>query len=167
MDAQLWLNVAFRWLHVGAAIVLFGGTLFQYFVLVPSVRELPDVERKELHNRVLARWRKVVGITIGLLLISGFYNYLVVAIPGHRESPLKGLYHALMGIKILLGFAVFFLASALTGRSAAFEGMRAQSRKWMAVSLLLATVVVALAGYLKVGVPPVSTAPPTEAAADE
>lgn len=153
MDSQTLIAVISRWLHVGAAIVMFGGTLFQFLVLMPAARELPDDERKALHGRVIGRWRKIVMAMIGLLLLSGFYNYLAVAIPAHRESPTKGLYHMLMGIKILLALGVFFLASALVGRSPAFEGIRAQARKWMMLVILLAAAVVAIGGYLKVAVP--------------
>ncbi len=44
-----------------------------------------------------------------------------------------GLYHALVGTKILLALGLFFIASALVGRSAAFESMRASRAKWLKV----------------------------------
>jgi len=160
VNAQDWLSVASRWVHVGAAIVLFGGTLFQYLVLVPAVKELPSDERTALHGRVMARWRKIVMAMIGLLLITGFYNYLAVAIPQYRESPVKGLYHGLMGTKILLSLGIFFIVSALVGRSVAFEPMRLQSRKWMTITIVLATVVVGIAGYLKVAIPAIVRSQP-------
>jgi len=164
MDPQTWLNVVSRWVHIGAAIVLFGGTIFQYFVVMPAVRELPADERKSLHERIVSRWRKIVGMMIGLILLSGFYNYYV-GVTG-RDAAAKGIYHMLMGIKILLALGVFFIASALVGRSAAFEKMRLESRKWMTISILLAAAIVAIAGYLKVGIPPVAPAQPQPAAAD-
>jgi uncharacterized membrane protein len=158
METETLINVASRWLHVGSAIVLFGGTLFQYLVLMPAAKDLSPDERTALHGRVMGRWRKIVGATIGLLLLTGLYNYLVVTAPAHRELPSRSQYHMLMGIKILLSLAVFFVASALVGRSAKFEGMRSQARKWMTVTICLAAAIVAIAGYLKVALPTGSVA---------
>ena len=83
----------------------------------------------------------MIGIT--LLLVTGFYNYLA----GDTKLP---RYHMFMGIKILLAFGVFFIASALTGRSPALEAIRRNRARWMTVLILLASAVVAVAGYLKV-----------------
>jgi uncharacterized membrane protein len=153
MEPETWINVVSRWLHVGSAIVLFGGTLFQYMVLMPAAKELSTDERTKLHEHVMARWRKIVGMTIGLLALTGFYNYLAVTGPAHGNLPSRGQYHMLMGIKILLSMGVFFIASALIGRSPAFEAIRAQRRKWMTVTIFLAAAIVAIAGYLKVALP--------------
>ena len=57
-----------------------------------------------------------------------------------------------MGMKILLAMAVFFLASALSGRSKALEGIRRNAALWLVINILLAAVIVAIAGYLKVAV---------------
>ena len=64
------------------------------------------------------------------------------------------LYHALVGIKILLALGVFFIASVLVGRSPAFEGMRQNRAKWLKIIVILATVIVGISGFVKVrGVP--------------
>jgi hypothetical protein len=81
-----------------------------------------------------------------LFLISGFWNY----VRGMKSGDIGKLYHPLIGAKILLSFGVFFLASALVGRSSAFEGMRKDSRKWLGITIALAAIVVALAGVVKV-----------------
>ncbi|MBW3542587.1 MAG: hypothetical protein KY476_20175, partial [Planctomycetes bacterium] len=91
----------------------------------------------------------MVGIV--LFLASGFYNYLVVAVPRVEEIKLsKGLYHGLMGLKIILATGVFFLASALVGRSKSLEGFRRNRPRWLAVTILLAALSAAIGGYLKV-----------------
>jgi len=146
MDAMTMVDVASRWLHVGLAIVLLGGSVFMRFVLIPAAEQLPESEHAALRERVLARWRKLVMIGIGILLLSGFFNYFRQMAP-HKGD---GLYHALMGIKILLALAVFFLASALAGRSAAFESLRQERKKWLLITILLGFAVVALGGFLKV-----------------
>jgi len=146
MDAMTMVDVASRWLHVGLAIVLLGGSVFMRFVLMPAAEPLPESEHAALRERVLSRWRKLVMIGIGILLLSGFINYFRQMAP-HKGD---GLYHALMGIKILLALAVFFLASALAGRSAAFESLRQERKKWLLITILLGFAVVALGGFLKV-----------------
>ena len=127
--------------------MLLGGAAFQWMVLRPSASQLPDAEHERLRELVMGRWRKIVMAGIGLLLLTGFYNYLFARTP----ADVWKLYHPLVGTKILLAFAMFFLASALVGRSPAFAGLRQQSGRWLVVLLLLGATIVGISGYLKVG----------------
>jgi uncharacterized membrane protein len=145
------LDVLSRIVHVGTAVVLVGGSVVLRFVLMPAAAGLPEAEHQALRERLMARWRRFVGAGIGLFLLSGFWNYLAVTAPLHKGDR---LYHPLVGTKILLALAVFFLASALSGRSPAFEGLRRSARTWLAVTIVLAGAIVAISGFLKVrGVP--------------
>ena len=120
------------------------------FVLLPSVKLISDEAHQQLSAGVVARWKKFVHPGIALFLLSGFYNFARLA-PNHKGDP---LYHALVGTKILLAFGIFFIASALVGKSKAFEGMRQAKGKWLTVIVLLAAVIVAISGFVKVrGVP--------------
>lgn len=156
---QFPIEVVSRFIHVAVAIVLVGGTTFMRFVLAPAAKELPQAEHDQLRQRLLVRWKKVVHGGIALLLLSGVYNY-VRQIPNHRGD---GLYHALVGAKMLLALAVFFIASALVGRSAAFEGMRQNRLKWMGLIVALATVIVGISGFVKVRGPGGKAAPAVQA----
>jgi len=81
-------------------------------------------------------------------------------VPVHKGD---GLYHALVGTKILLAFGVFFFAAALVGRSEKLEGFRQHKKKWLTVMVLLTAVIVAISGYVKVrGVPANTEASPTD-----
>lgn len=153
------LDVLMRWIHVGAVIVLVGGSVFKRFVLMSAAAELPETERTALRERVTAVWRKFVGLGIGLILISGLYNYLVVSVPRHWGD---GLYHALLGVKICLAVLVFFLASALTGRAQGLERLRRNAKRWLTVMLLLAAVIVAISGFLRVRGQPVGGLSPIQ-----
>ncbi len=144
------LNIVSRVVHVATAIVVLGGSVFMRFVLMPAATQLPEEEQQALHGRIMGTWKVVVMIGIVLFLASGFYNYLVVSLPEHRGDT---LYNALMGIKILLAFGIFFLASALTGRAAAFERIRQKAKLWLGITILLGVLVVVIAGYLKVAQP--------------
>ena len=158
MDPATIVNVISRFLHIGTAIVLLGGSIYVRYVLMPAAAELPDAEHQALRGRLKARWKKVVMAGITLLLITGFFNYLQVTAPAHKG---QGIYHMLMGIKILIALAVFFLASVLTGRSPKFEPMRQQPARWLTLLILLAAIVVGLGSVLKVAVPPAAPAPAT------
>jgi uncharacterized membrane protein len=151
MDPLTILDVLSRWVHVGTAVVLVGGSVFMRYVLMPAAgASLGEAEHEALRGQLIVRWKKYVMIGIALLLVTGFYNYIKVAIPQHKGD---GLYHGLMGIKILLGIAVFFLGSVLVGRSPKFEGLRQNRAKWLSVLILLSAIVIALGGVLKVAVP--------------
>lgn len=146
-----WVPVIARWAHIMPVIVLVGGSFFLRFALQPAMRGLPAEEAGALRERVTRIWKMFVHIGVLFLLLSGFYNYLFVMIPAHKGDK---IYHMYMGIKILLAFAVIFLAIALTGRSAWSEKFRRSSGLWLLLNLLLAFTIVGLSGFLKVrGVP--------------
>ncbi len=153
-----WIAIVSRWTHVGTAIVLVGGTFFLRYVLAPAAAQLSDAEHLKLKELVMRTWKKFVHAGIGLFLASGFYNYLVVQAPHHKGDK---LYHALMGTKILLALGMFFIASALVGRSKTFEGMRRNSKLWQSVLLVLAATVVGISGFAKVALK--GTTPPSPA----
>lgn len=139
-----------RWTHIGTAIVLVGGTCFLRFVLAPAAAQLSDAEHAKLKELVMKKWKMFVHIGIVLFIISGFYNFIVVQVPRHRGD---SVYHALIGTKILLAFAIFIFASALVGRSKTFDGMRKNAKKWQMVIIVLAAIIVGISGYAKVALP--------------
>lgn len=146
---ELALYTTTRVLHIATAIVLVGGTFFVRFVLLPAAAaSLPDDVHAKLRAAITATWKKIVHLGVGLFIVTGGINYYrVIAAGTHKGDP---LYNALLGIKILLALVVFFIAEALVGKSAAFEGMRRNPRRWLLVNLLLAGVIVAMSGFLKV-----------------
>lgn len=161
MDTSFLVMLLSRWAHVGTVIVLVGGTAFLRFAVLPSL----EGESAELVGRIRNRWKKFVHGGILLLLISGFYNYLVVGAAAHDGDR---LYHPLIGTKILLAFYLFFLASVMVGRSAGTQKYRDNPKKWLGVMLLVATLIVAISGFVKVrGVPATADAVAAEVALPE
>ncbi len=137
-----------RWVHIYTSIAIVGGTVFLRYVLSPAAAAaLSDAEHSALRERVLGIWKRFVHAGILLFLLSGFYNYLAVTRPNHEGDK---LYHMLMGTKILLAFVVFFLGSALVGKSAAFQKIRDNRNRWLSVVIVLAVIIVGIAGFLKV-----------------
>ena len=146
MDSQLLIDAISRIVHVSTAIALVGGSVFMVFVLLPAAKQLSDDQHERLRSLVNKTWKRYVHVGILLFLVTGFYNYLQ-QMPLHKKD---GLYHGLIGTKIILAFVIFFIASVLVGRSAKFEGMRAHREKWLKIVVLLAAIIVAMSGFVKV-----------------
>jgi uncharacterized membrane protein len=139
------LGVVLRWMHILAAITAVGGTIFSRVALLPAASSLPDDPRRALLEGIRSRWSKFVAAAILLLLVSGLWNFMQM----ERAYKLGALYHALFGIKFLLAFAIFFLASALNGRSALAQKLRANARWWLTVNMTLGILVVCISGVLR------------------
>ena len=151
MEADLIINVISRIAHVGTAILLVGGTAFLRLAVIPSL----EGDSNELLGRIRSRWKKFVHGGIAVMLLTGFYNF-VQHLPHHKGD---GLYHGLVGTKILLAFYLFFLASALVGNKPGTQKFRDNAKKWTTVMLLVASVIVAISGFVKVRpyTPPTAT----------
>ena len=146
MDSQFVIDVVSRLVHIATAIVLVGGSTFMAYVLLPTSQQLDTAQHDKLRQLVTGRWKRFVHVGILLFLVTGFYNFYR-QLPHHKGD---GLYHALMGTKILLALGVFFIASALVGRSRALEGLRADRARWLKVIVLLAAIIVAMSSFVKV-----------------
>ena len=141
-----WIDVVSRITHLSTAIVLVGGTVFTALILMPSAKALSDESHDLLASEIKSRWKRFVHVGILLFLVSGFYNYFQ-AMPLHKGD---GLYHGLIGTKMLLAFALFFIAAALVGRSAKLQSMRENRAFWLKTMIVMAAVIVGISGYLKI-----------------
>ena len=140
------LPIVLRFLHIAPAIVAGGATIFARIALLPALATLPEADRVRLKETIDRRWRVVVMICITLILGSGLANFFLYQAPVHKGQP---LYHALFGVKFLAALVVFFLASALSGRSAAFAPIRASSRLYVGIAAWLVIVIVAISAVLR------------------
>jgi uncharacterized membrane protein len=140
------LGVILRWMHILAAITAVGGTIFARVALLPAVTgSLSDDARRGLMEAIRSRWSKYIAASILLLLVSGLWNFMQM----ERTYKLGALYHALFGIKFLLAFVIFFLASALHGRSGLAQKLRTNLGRWLTVNMVLAILVVCISGVLR------------------
>ncbi|REJ66999.1 MAG: hypothetical protein DWQ31_12685 [Planctomycetota bacterium] len=159
MDVDL-LGISLRWLHIMAAITLFGGLIFSVAAVIPASSELGEAERDKLREAIRRRWAKYVGIAILVLIATGTVNLVMhynsfTAFDGHEppsERDLidipKGYAHGI-GTKIGLAFVVFFLASLLNGRGRLAQKMRPAIGKWACVTIVLAMTIVAISAWLR------------------
>jgi uncharacterized membrane protein len=135
-----------RWMHIVPAVVAGGAAVFGRFALLPALQTLPEAERMRLKETIDRRWRIVVMMCITLLLVSGLANFVLYQAPAHKG---QALYHALFGIKFMAALGVFFLASALSGRSAALARIRANARFWAGVTAFLVLAILLISGVLR------------------
>lgn len=160
MDVQV---LALRWLHILCAIALIGGTFFWRFALAPSLAALDETQRKQVQDAVRPKWARMVMITSAILLLSGLWN----AVANIRQYEFDGgLYHALVGVKLLLSLAIMFIAAKLSGRSESAERFREKQLFWLTINVILAVVLVCSAGFMKV-TPHVAKAAAAEIEQDE
>jgi uncharacterized membrane protein len=151
---MFWIDVISRVTHISTAIALVGGSLFTLCVLMPSAKVLSKESHTSLAEAITGRWKKFVHGGIALFLVSGFYNFYR-AIPEHKGD---GTYHMLIGIKMLLALVVFFFAAALVGRSKKLAGIRANRKRWLTLTVVIAMTIVVVSGYAKIrGVPEKAT----------
>jgi uncharacterized membrane protein len=145
MDAEFYLGLVARWLHILAAITAVGGTIFARAVVVPTLDGLPAEERSRLHAAFRARWSIIVAAAIGFLIISGLYNIGMTSV----RFRLPRWYMPVFGIKFLLALVIFAVASLLSGRTPAAEKLRKHATFWLNLNIVLAVAVVCLSGVLR------------------
>jgi uncharacterized membrane protein len=151
MTTEYILLLLARWLHILSAAVALGVPIYVRLVLLPALATVDDETRGRLGEAMARRWRIIVYSAITIFLLTGLYNYLVVA--RWREDIFsasdRSRYHMLFGIKFVVALGMFFIASALAGRSAKLAPMRANARLWLAVLILLGILIVILSGVMR------------------
>lgn len=143
---MFWIDVVSRVVHIATAITLVGGSVFTLLVLMPSAKTLEDSVHQSFLASIIGRWKRFVHGGVALFLVSGFYNYFR-AIPHHKGD---GLYHALVGTKMILALVVFFLAAAMVGRSEKLAFIRGNRKFYLTMLVCLAAVIVTISGFVKV-----------------
>ncbi len=64
------------YIHIVAAIVFVGGSLFIYIALLPALRdqEIPEGVRNRVLVRATKRFGRAVDVSLGVLVLTGIYN---------------------------------------------------------------------------------------------
>ncbi len=144
-----WFALLMRWVHILSASLAIGVPIFMRFVFQPvAVRVLPAESAAQLRQELNSRWFKWVNILILLFLITGLYNFIVVVLPLNLGSH-KALYHMIFGFKMILALGIFFLASALAGKSSAFAFIRTKTKLFLSILVTMLIALVILSGVLR------------------
>ncbi len=139
------VDLVLRWVHILSAIMLVGGAFFWKFVWQPTARSLDEQVRHETFEGLRSRWSMLVHLGVTLLLITGLINAVrIIQRYSFPDSP----YHTLVAIKIVLALVLSYIAMRLAGRSEGAKRFRA-SGTWLTVNVVLATLIVCFAGYMK------------------
>jgi hypothetical protein len=148
MSVLLAIQICLRWMHIFGSTILVGGILYQCLA-VPAVAEAVGRDGTSgsgsLAEKGVAKWRVLVMISITMLLISGFANSFLILSRSRLATTFPATaYHELLGIKFMLAMCVFYLSSRLAGRR-----LVKSPRKGLVLNALLASLVVLLAGMMK------------------
>jgi uncharacterized membrane protein len=146
--------LASRLLHILGAIILVGGLFYLWAVVKNSplpLREGPGEGSTGSTNPDTyfggnrAAWAKWVGIASLFLLATGLWNFVSFV----RANQLHFTYHILGTVKILLALVLMFLAALLAGRTAAADNLRRKWRTWLALTLLVGVITVAVGSFMR------------------
>ncbi len=98
-----------HWIHLSAASLLIGGMVFLVAVLRPVL------VRRSLHSGVMTladeihdRFRKYVGILIGVIIISGGMNFLERVIDNSMVNA-SVVYVTVIRIKVVMAICLFII----------------------------------------------------------
>lgn len=139
------VDLALRWMHIFAAIMIVGGTFFLRFVWFPAYREIDYRDRESRFSKLRGAWAKLVMLSTLFLLVSGLVN----AVLNIKRYEIDSSYHMLVGIKFLIAMLMFFLSARVAGRSDSAVRFREQIGKWLTINCLLAVILVGIAGWMK------------------
>jgi uncharacterized membrane protein len=140
--------------HLLAVIVWLGGMVFAHFFLRPAVASLSPPERVALMHAVLGRFFRAVQWAASAVLVSGIWmigrnTRQTVQSGAHFNLPLEWLVMAALGLLMvgIFGTIRFTLYPGLTRAVAAADwpagaAVLSRIRHWVALNLLLGTVIV-------------------------
>lgn len=146
VDGVYLVNLLSRLAHTTCAGVLLGGLVYAWCVLAPAAASADD-PAEALYRGRRGAWAACVAVASALLLVSGFYNYLVVYTFPNEKLP--STYHMLAGMKMLLGIAVMGLAAVLSGKTGAARALQRRAGRWLTVALTLTVLTYGLGAVLR------------------
>ena len=139
------LAVVVRLLHIASAVILAGGAIYQLFVVQPLLQTLDGEQRREMREKLAARWRPIVVAALVIVLLSGLMNFLMFKLPYYRPHPSMGFYHGLIGLKIALALGVLHVLTMLALPGEKFERKyRARAGFWLSLAAGLFAVIIIL-----------------------
>ena len=144
MNADIFLHIVARFLHIGSVILLLGGIAYSRQVLVPALNPLDEDTRLRLANDSQKRFQATLWTLLTLIVLSGFYNYFTYAGPRHTSA-----YQMWFGIKFLLVLHV--VATAILWSTSAYQNEAAigKSKRRMITMLISGFLIVLISAYLR------------------
>ena len=142
------LDAAFQWLHVLAAVLAIGGVFFMRFILCPSLKSLPPEQanvQPQVLQTVMRRFKMVIHASVAVLILTGVYRIIQI-LPLIKDWK---SYHMLLGIKILFALVLFTIAIGLTLPGAQPNYFQRNRDKWLFINFILGALVILLSATLR------------------
>ena len=149
MDIMDIIVILLRWMHILGAAILVGGVILLRWGVSPVLSTRGQPESNQLNEDIRSRWSKLVMLATLLLLVSGIVNVILMVKTGELAQVPVPYYHILLTIKMALALVLFGLLSVLAGRSSAAQRMQANMSRWLTISVILAVIIVGIAGVMK------------------
>jgi len=125
-----------RFLHILSAVTLIGGALAWRLGAIPAIEPLAAETKTKVGNAIAASLRPAVLTAMALLLVSGLYQYMMVA---NKTTA----WNAVIGVKFLGVLHIFAVGFLVTG-----QNNEKRSRQLNGV-IISGVIVVALAAVLR------------------
>lgn len=142
--SDLVLHILFRYLHISAVILFLGGVVYARQVLSPILGGLPEDLRMQAAAGAQLRYRATLYTLLGLIVVSGLYNFLSYDGPKHGQT-----YQIWFGIKILL--VAHILTSAILWATSPYGDVTVggKSKRRLAGIGISGLIVVLISAYLR------------------
>jgi hypothetical protein len=142
------LDIVMRIVHIAAAILLGGSLAFILFGLLPNMKVLDERFRDSVTQMARRGFVRLMHAAIGLLLISGAYNWWRnVEVYNALKAIDRGQYillQGLLGLKVLAAVTVFVVIFADgAGR------LPGPTTRWLKVNVALVGLIVALGAVVR------------------
>ena len=139
------LAVVVRLLHIAFAVILAGGAIYQLFVVQPLLQTLDGEQRRDMREKLAARWRPIVVAALVILLLSGLMNFLMFKVPQYRGHSSAGIYHGLIGAKIVLALGVMHVMTMLALPGEKFDKKyRERAGFWLGLAVAMLSGIIIL-----------------------
>ncbi len=143
----MWIvDAVVQWLHISSAVLIIGGLFFAVYVMTPALREAKGEGSAELSTAALKRFRGVIWLGIGTLLLTGIYNLMRALAAGRFDSP---VYQHTLETKILLALVLFSVGIGLTVPLPAFNFFSSRRRFFVTLNIHLGLLIVLLSAVLR------------------
>jgi uncharacterized membrane protein len=140
------LDAIVQWLHISSAVLIIGGLFFSAYIMTPALRNLGGIDVPTLTTAAMLRFRVVVWLGIGTLLLSGVYNLIRALAEGKFEDP---IYQHSLEAKVLLALVLFSTGIGLTVPLPAFSFFASRRRFFVTFNIHLGLLIVLLSAILR------------------
>lgn len=135
------LAVVMRFLHIGSAAGLVGGILYARLAALPALSALQPADRAQAAKSAQAKFKGALFSFLGLLIISGIYNYVA-------GQPHGSQWQMWFGIKMLL--VLHILATSIMWATSPYNdaAAEAKSKRRLAGMVISGFLAILIANYM-------------------